>query len=32
MLGGMLTAQLIPIYLERRKQPVPVQQEPAGHH
>ncbi|SDT06897.1 Threonine/homoserine efflux transporter RhtA [Halopseudomonas sabulinigri] len=32
MLGGMLVAQLVPIYLERRKQPVPVQQEPAGHH
>lgn len=32
MLGGMLVAQLVPIYLERRKQPAPVQQEPAGHH
>ena len=32
MLGGMLMAQLVPIYLERRKQPLPVQQEPAGHH
>ncbi|MEH6490673.1 DMT family transporter [Halopseudomonas sp.] len=32
MLGGMLIAQLVPIYLERRKQPAPVQQEPAGHH
>lgn len=32
MLGGMLLAQLVPIYIERRKQPAPVQQEPAGHH
>ncbi len=32
MLGGMLLAQLVPIYMERRKKPTPVQQEPAGHH
>lgn len=32
MLCGMLLAQLVPIYMERRKQPTPVQQEPAGHH
>ncbi|HDY97798.1 MAG TPA: DMT family transporter [Pseudomonas sabulinigri] len=32
MLGGMLLAQLVPIYMERRKKPMPVQQEPAGHH
>jgi drug/metabolite transporter (DMT)-like permease len=33
MLAGMLTAQLVPIYLDRRRQAtVAVQQEPAGHH
>ncbi|WP_373185251.1 DMT family transporter [Halopseudomonas sp.] len=32
MLAGMLIAQLVPLYLERRRLPVPVQQEPAGHH
>lgn len=31
MLGGMLVAQLVPLYQGRRKR-VPVQQEPAGHH
>ena len=32
MLAGMLTAQLVPIYLDRRRRPAVVQQEPAGHH
>lgn len=32
MLAGMLIAQLVPLYLERRRALVPVQQEPAGHH
>ncbi len=32
MLAGMLIAQLVPLYLERRRTLVPVQQEPAGHH
>ncbi|MEO1827747.1 MAG: DMT family transporter [Pseudomonas sp.] len=32
MLVGMLTAQLVPIYLDRRRRPAAVQQEPAGHH
>ncbi|UJJ32348.1 DMT family transporter [Halopseudomonas maritima] len=32
MLSGMLLAQLVPIYLERRRTPPAVQQEPAGHH
>ncbi len=32
MLAGMLTAQLVPIYLDRRRRPAAVQQEPAGHH
>ncbi|QJD60673.1 DMT family transporter [Pseudomonas sp. gcc21] len=32
MLSGMLLAQLVPIYLERRRTVAPVQQEPAGHH
>ena len=32
MLGGMLIAQLVPIYLQRRQALVAVQQEPAGHH
>lgn len=32
MLTGMLLAQLVPIYLERRRAIAPVQQEPAGHH
>ena len=33
MLAGMLTAQLVPIYLDcRRQATVAVQQEPAGHH
>lgn len=32
MLAGMLIAQLVPLYLERRRPLVPVQQEPAGHH
>ncbi|HDZ56218.1 MAG TPA: DMT family transporter [Pseudomonas xinjiangensis] len=31
MLAGMLVAQLVPIYLGRRRD-APVQQEPAGHH
>lgn len=36
MLTGMLLAQLVPIYLDRRRTAkaalAPVQQEPAGHH
>ncbi|UAW97609.1 DMT family transporter [Halopseudomonas nanhaiensis] len=32
MLAGMLVAQLVPLYVEKRRQVVPVQQEPAGHH
>jgi len=32
MLAGMLIAQLVPLYLERRRTLIPVQQEPAGHH
>ena len=32
MLAGMLVAQLVPLYLEKRRMVVPVQQEPAGHH
>ncbi|MFO7705640.1 MAG: DMT family transporter, partial [Halopseudomonas sp.] len=32
MLAGMLIAQLVPIYLNRRRSLAPVQQEPAGHH
>jgi drug/metabolite transporter (DMT)-like permease len=32
MLAGMLIAQLVPIYLERRRTLAPVQQEHAGHH
>lgn len=32
MLTGMLLAQLVPIYLGRRRVIAPVQQEPAGHH
>lgn len=32
MLSGMLLAQLVPIYLGRRRGVTPVQQEPAGHH
>lgn len=32
MLTGMLIAQLWPIYHERRRQRLAVQQEPAGHH
>lgn len=32
MLTGMLVAQLVPLYVEKRRQVVPVQQEPAGHH
>jgi drug/metabolite transporter (DMT)-like permease len=32
MLAGMLIAQLVPLYRERRRGPTPVQQEPAGHH
>lgn len=36
MLAGMLLAQLVPIYLDRRRTAkaalAPVQQEPAGHH
>lgn len=36
MLAGMLLAQLVPIYLDRRRAAkaalAPVQQEPAGHH
>lgn len=32
MLAGMLIAQLVPLYFERRRALVPVQQEPAGHH
>jgi len=32
MLAGMLIAQLVPLYLERRRTLVPAQQEPAGHH
>ncbi|MFT6431438.1 MAG: drug/metabolite transporter (DMT)-like permease [Halopseudomonas sp.] len=32
MLAGMLIAQLVPLYLERRRTLVPVQHEPAGHH
>ena len=32
MLAGMLTAQLVPIYLDRRRRPAAVQQKPAGHH
>ena len=32
MLTGMLLAQLVPIYLERRRSVAAVQQEPAGHH
>jgi drug/metabolite transporter (DMT)-like permease len=32
MLAGMLVAQLVPLYVEKRRHMVPVQQEPAGHH
>lgn len=36
MLAGMIAAQLVPIYLDRRRTAkaalAPVQQEPAGHH
>ncbi len=32
MLTGMLIAQLVPLYRQRRHSPATVQQEPAGHH
>ncbi len=32
MLSGMLVAQLVPLYVEKRRGVAPVQQEPAGHH
>ncbi|RHW21787.1 DMT family transporter [Pseudomonas jilinensis] len=32
MLAGMLIAQLVPLYLERRRTLLAVQHEPAGHH
>ena len=32
MLTGMLIAQLVPLYRQRRQSPATVQQEPAGHH
>ena len=32
MLAGMLVAQLVPLYVEKRRVTPAVQQEPAGHH